>query len=124
MKIMCLFLCLTLFVFSSSQGYSQEGNKAVQSAKEKIKRFKIVDSRKAKTAVAGIRGAEEKEEDTLFWSGKDSVTKEELDLFNVGLEKSEKGEKAGAKSAFQIFLNKYPKSVLAPNAFEILKTLE
>ena len=86
--------------------------------------MQIVDGRKATTAVAGVRGAEEKEKDDLFWSGKDSVTKEELDLFNIGLEKVEKGEKVGAKSTFQIFLNKYPKSALAPNAVEILKTLD
>lgn len=113
-----------LFVFCFiGMAFAQEKS-VIERAKEKIKNIKTTETVKKTTAVAGVRGAEEKDEASLFWFGKDSVAKEELLMFEAALEKVEKGDKEGAKQAFHIFLNKYPYSVLAPDAYEIIKSMD
>ncbi|GAB4435622.1 MAG: hypothetical protein OHK0040_06830 [bacterium] len=119
-KLELLFLSSIFLIFSLNVGYTQQST-VIEKVKERLKSFKTVD--KKSTAIAGVRGAEEKEEETLFWFGKDMVTKDELDLFKAALDKAESGDKTTARQNFQSFLNKYPKSALAPDAYEILKTL-
>lgn len=115
-----LFLSAIFLFFSLNDGFAQQST-VFEKVKERLKSFKTVD--KKSTAVAGVRGAEEKEEESLFWFGKDTVTKDELDLFKAALDKAESGDKTTARQNFESFLNKYPKSALAPDAYEILKTL-
>jgi TolA-binding protein len=117
-----IFFILTLLLLVSLV-YAQQQS-IIDRAKEKLKGIKTTDSVKISTAIAGVRGAEEKEESNLFWYGKDTVTQDELEMFKSGLDKIERGDTSSAKQTFEIFLNKYPKSVLSPEAYEILKTLK
>jgi TolA-binding protein len=118
MRIKLSFLLITLIMISSV--FAQE-QKSADKIREKLKLIKEI---KVTTAVAGIRGAEEKNSDELYWAGKEAVTKEELDLFKSAFDRAEKGEKEQAKSAFEEFLLKYPKSPLAKDAHEMMAALK
>lgn len=122
MKKNILLSLLIVIFFNVGQAKTQQSH-VIERVKEKLKGFKATETIKKSTAVAGVRGAEEREEETLFWFGKDTVTKDELELFKSALDKAEKGDREMARQALQSFLNKYPKSVFSPDAYEILKTL-
>lgn len=117
------FILLLVVLFYASLVFGQQST-VLEKVKEKLKNVKTEERTKRSTAIAGVRGEENKEEEKLFWMGKDSVTKEELELFKSGINKIDNGDIAGGKEIFEIFLNKHPKSALSPDAYEILKTLK
>lgn len=123
MKLKKLFITVVILFLTTTLVFSQQST-VIEKVKEKIKGIRVTNSINKTTAIAGVRGAEEKEDATLFWYGKDSIAKEELDLFQSGLDKLEKGDASSARSIFEMFLNKYPKSVLSPDAYEVIKTLK
>ncbi len=123
MKLKKLFITVFILLFTTTFVFSQQST-VIEKVKKKIKGIRVTNSVNKTTAIAGVRGAEEKEDATLFWYGKDSIAKEELDLFQSGLDKLEKGDASSARSIFEMFLNKYPKSVLSPDAYEVIKTLK
>lgn len=123
MKLKKLFISVVILFLTTTVVFSQQST-VIEKIKEKIKGIKVTNNINKTTAIAGVRGAEEKEDATLFWYGKDSIAKEELDLFQSGLDKLEKGDASSARSIFEMFLNKYPKSVLSPDAYEVIKTLK
>lgn len=123
MRLKKFFLSIIISLISTTYVFAQQAI-VIEKVKEKIKSIRVTNSINKTTAIAGVRGAEEKDETTLFWYGKDSIAKEELDLFQTGLDKLEKGDTSGAYATFEMFLNKYPKSVLSPDAYEVLKTLK
>ncbi len=116
-----VFTCIMFFGVSSA--FSQDA-KLMERVKEKLKAFKTEGQIKKTTAVAGVRGAEEKEESRIFWAGNDTVSEDELQLFKSGVDKLEQNDRSSAVQTFQIFLNKYPRSALSPDAYELLESLK
>ncbi len=74
------------------------------------------------TAVGGVRGAKE-ESETVYWKGKEKVSKEELDAFGRALSLALEGKVKEAEKGFKSFLDKYPKSALAEDAKKSLQEL-
>lgn len=117
-KILVLF-----FLLFALNLYGEERTEKLQKIKERVSRFKTQEI-KTTTAIAGVRGAEEEREEELYWAGKDSVKKEELENFKIIIEKVEKGDKETAKKDIEIFLIKYPRSALAKDILELLDILK
>lgn len=95
--------------------------------KGKAQKITPKKSAAATTAVGGVRGAPEDEgKSGLYWKGKDepvSIDQEELDAFNDALDAAIKGDAADSTAKFKAFLEKYPESVLKPDAEEALANL-
>ncbi len=75
------------------------------------------------TGVAGVRGAKEDEQVTLYWKGKKSeeaVSEEELAEFKKALESVETGDSGKAVEELEKFMKKFPDSALIPDAKKTL----
>ncbi|MCX7990583.1 MAG: hypothetical protein N2999_00910 [Proteobacteria bacterium] len=116
-------LFLILFLILPLSVYGQERDKRIQTIKERISKFKVSDIKET-TAIAGVRGAEDEKGEELFWYGKDSVKKDELETFRSLIDKLEKGEKEEVRKEVETFLIKYPNSALAKDALELLNILK
>ncbi|TAN63135.1 hypothetical protein EPN18_03190 [bacterium] len=88
---------------------------------------KLSSSSKAKkhkeTSVAGVKGAEEKSGEDLYWK-KGSVPEAEADEFSKAVTLVEAGKNAEAIVAFENFKKKYPASQLTRDADDGLKFLK
>lgn len=121
MRYLSFFILLILSL--SLNGYCQDKNSKIQTIKERVNKFKLSDIKET-TAIAGVRGAENEKGEELFWAGKDSVKKEELESFKIIIDKSEKGDTEGAKKDIEMFLIKYPNSALAKDALDLFSILK
>lgn len=119
MKCLLVFLFLVMPVIA----YSQDKNTKIKMIKERVSKFKISDIKET-TAVAGVRGADDDKGDDLYWAGKESVRKEELESFKIIIDKYEQGNVVETQKDIEIFLIKYPNSALAKEAWELLNILK
>lgn len=92
--------------------------------KAKLKGLEMSGSGQKTTSVAGIRGAEQKDDDKLYWSGKEKVSQAELESFKVAFAETEKGDKIAARKAFEGFVRSYPDSPLAKDAVDMIEELK
>lgn len=74
------------------------------------------------SAVAGVKGAEEKLDEGLYWK-KESVSDEELSELKAAVSLASEGKNAQAKAAMEGFIKKHPSSPLVKDAEEGLKLL-
>ncbi|MBI5887230.1 MAG: hypothetical protein HZB82_00770 [Deltaproteobacteria bacterium] len=74
------------------------------------------------SAVAGVKGAEEKLDEGLYWK-KESVSDEELGELKAAVSLASDGKNAEAKAAMEGFIKKHPASPLVKDAEEGLKLL-
>ena len=74
------------------------------------------------SAVAGVKGAQEKLDEGLYWK-KESVPDEELSEFKAAVALASEGKKEDAKAAMEQFIKKHPSSTLVKDAKEGLKLL-
>lgn len=115
--VFLLIILLPVYVFC------QDKNTKIREIKEKVARFKISDLKET-TAIAGVRGADEDRTEDLYWAGKDSVSKEELEIFKNIIADFEKDNTEKAKKDLELFLIKYPNSALSKDAWDLLNILK
>ncbi len=116
------FLVFLILISIPVNIYAQDKNEKLKNIKDRLSSFKVSDI-KVTTAVGGVRGADDEKTDDLYWSGKDTVKKEELESFKSAVGSIEKGEDEKAKKEIEMFLIKYPNSALAKDAMELLNIL-
>ena len=80
------------------------------------------DRKRKPSAVAGVKGAEEKLDEGLYWK-KESVSAEELSELKAAVSLASEGKNAQAKAAMEGFIKKHPASPLVKDAEEGLKLL-
>ena len=113
MLIACIFLAVG--------AHAEEPKKEIstwEKIRQKIEKITPKQKPTVTTAVGGVRGAKTDGHE-LYWKGEEmpiSISAEEIDLFTSALQLAESGEGANATAAFEDFLAKYPKSLLAPDA--------
>jgi len=73
------------------------------------------DRKHKSSAVAGVKGAEEKLDEGIYWK-KESVPDEELGEFKAAVTLASEGKNAQAKSAMEGFIKKHPSSALVKDA--------
>ncbi len=81
------------------------------------------DAREGKRAIAGVKGAEQKGDEELYWKEL-SISDAELTLMEKALEHIEKGNKKKAIENMERLLKDYPESPLAEDARKGLKLLK
>lgn len=117
---------LVLVLFTVSVSFAVETQKEDWWTKLKGKINKLTPTKEATstTAVGGVRGAKDEGGEALYWKGKETVSKEELERFSTAVDYATKGEKQEAIKRFEDFLKKYPKSALVDDVKKSLKILK
>jgi len=117
-KALTVFLVI---LFMAAIGHAAEKSGWWTDLKGKVDKLTAPKSQTT-TAVGGVRGAKE-ESETVYWKGKEKVSKEELDAFGSALNLALEGKAKEAEKGFKSFLDKYPKSALAEDARKSLQEL-
>lgn len=101
-----------------------DAGSALSKARAKASSVKLSGGAAPTTAIGGIRGAEQKEQDEIYWAGRDKVAKEELDMFSKGVSMVEKGDLAEGSKVLETFVRRYPESALLKEAADLLAELK
>lgn len=118
-----IFAVIAVFFMLAGGGHAAEQTLGqwVKTTASKIDLSSKARKRKP-SAVAGVKGAEEKLDEGLYWK-KESVSDEELGELKAAVSLASEGKNAEAKAAMQGFIKKHPSSPLAKDAEEGLKLL-
>ncbi len=90
-------------------------------------------SQETPTSVVGVRGAQDKDSDSLYWKGKAekpvkgkeaTVSEKEVAEFKKAVQMAAEGQKEAARKAFKEFMVTYPDSRLIEDAEKALKRLK
>lgn len=80
------------------------------------------------SSVVGVRGSKQEPlSKQLYWKGKKgpaAVTPDEVKAFRSAIEQAQAGKTSDAVASLKAFQEKYPKSVLVPDAKETIGVLE
>lgn len=112
-----------VFFVLAGAGYAAEQSLGqwIKSTANKID-MSSKDRKHKSSAVAGVKGAEEKLDEGIYWK-KDTVSDEELGEFKAAVSLAEAGKNAEAKAAMEAFIKKHPSSRLVKDAEEGIKLL-
>jgi TolA-binding protein len=116
---------LLLFCAHAYAGNNDSVEKWLRELKAMIE--KIVPQKTATqntTAVSGVRSADERAGDAIYWRGKrENITESEFSEFKAALESAERGQKEDAIRKFREFLGRHPQSGLSEDARTTIEKL-
>ena len=122
-------VALLIVLFASGGLYASGGSTTIggwlKSISHKLKLIKPQDgaSKKAKDAVAGIKGAEQPEQDGLYWK-EVRLSPEEVRLMESALKDIKSGDNSKAIERLSRLVRQYPDSPLADDARRGIKLLK
>lgn len=124
MKKTAITAAIAAFFLISGAAWSAEKNldQWVKSVSQKIS-GSSKEKKHKETSVAGVKGAEEKSGEDLYWK-KGAPPESEADEFAKALSLVQEGKNAEALTALENFKKKHPESPLAHEADEGLELLK
>jgi hypothetical protein len=123
MKRLIVSAVAMVFMLSGTAWCAEKGvNQWLKSVSGKLSSSSKTKKHK-ETSVAGVKGAEEKSGEDLYWK-KGSVPEAEADEFSKAVALVEAGKNVEAIAAFENFKKKYPASQFTSDADDGLKLLK
>lgn len=123
MKKILAVLIAVIFVAGACYAAEKRQEQWMKSVASKLGVASAKDKKATRTSVAGVKGAEEKSDEELYWK-KLKVSENEAKAMKNALLLAQDGKNKEAIEALEKFLKDYPKSPLARDAKEGIKALK
>lgn len=111
------------FVAGAAYGEPKDSDRWIKTMVNKLGVASSKDKKDKRSAVAGVKGAEEKSDEGLYWK-KEGISEKEAEAFSAALRQAEEGNKDKAVEGLEAFLKEHPASPLANDAKEGIAVLK
>ncbi|MEK7680301.1 MAG: hypothetical protein AAB356_08920 [Deltaproteobacteria bacterium] len=125
MKKHLALLLMFFFIAGIAYGESKDADRWIKTMVNKlgVASSSAKEKKDKRSAVAGVKGAEEKTDEGLYWK-KEGVSEKEADAFSAALKQAEEGNRDKAVEGLEAFLKEHPASPLANDAKEGIAALK
>lgn len=117
-----------LLIFVCVNSYAEDGGKVDKWLRELTTMVEKIVPKKTEThnttAVSGVRSADQRRDDQVYWRGKkENITEDEISEFKAALESAQQGQKEEAINKFREFIRQHPQSGLSRDAETTIEKL-